>query len=241
MLEGISALNKIAIFDSGVGGLGVLKLLEQAKISEEILYYADNKNVPFGNKSKEEILKIGQDALDFLNSQNVDLIILACNTVSSILPYLKTSTKTLPISDFAIIGLTKIKNNKNTLVIATKATINSGIYQEACKKMNIIADFINPLEFVPIVESMEFSRANQYIPKYFYKNNYEYILYACTHYPFLKKEINNYFLNSITIDPALILLEEFCNVKKVEHTSITFKASKDTKILQDFYERIRHE
>ncbi len=235
------ALNKIAVFDSGVGGLGVLKLLDKVKIADEILYYADNKNVPFGTKSKDEIIQIGQQALDYLEKQNVDLIILACNTVSSILPVLKTKTKVLPISDFAILGLSRIANNKNTLIIATKATINSSLYQNACDKFNIKADFISPIEFVPIVESMEFNKANDIMSNYFTKRDYQYILYACTHYPFLDKEIKNYFVNSITIDPALILLEQFEKIQKVPKTSIIFEASSDTRILKEFYERINNE
>lgn len=231
-------LNKIAVFDSGVGGLGTLKLLHQKKIAKEIIYYADNKNVPFGDKSKAEILKIGQNAIDYLSSQNVDLIILACNTVSSILSELKTSVKVLPISDFAIIGLSQIANNQNTLVVATKATLSSGLYQKACEKYNIKADFISPISFVPIVESMDYSKANDYFLEYFHKTNYDYILYACTHYPFLDKEFKNYFKHSITLDPAKILLEnlEFISV---ENTTIDFQASKDVDILKTFYERIK--
>lgn len=237
-------LNKIAIFDSGVGGLGTLKLLAKSRVAKEIIYYADNKNVPFGTKSKEEILKIGQNAIDYLTNLNTDLIILACNTVSSILNELDVKIKVLPISDYGILGLSKIVNNQNTLVVATKATLNSGLYQNACKKYNIKADFISPISFVPIVESMEFHKSMEYFPEYFLKNDYENILYACTHYPFLENEFRTYFPKATLIDPAKILADTMKN----EHFSqefesgirIDFQASKDTKILKDFYERIKN-
>lgn len=237
-------LNKIAIFDSGVGGLGTLDLLVKNKIAKEIIYYADNKNVPFGTKSKEEILIIGQNAIDYLTSLNVDLIILACNTVSSILNELNVNTKVLPISDYGILGLSKIANNQNTLVVATKATINSGIYQRACEKYNIKADFISPISFVPIVESMQYSKSSEYFVEYFQKNDYENILYACTHYPFLEKEFKAYFPKANLLDPAKILAttikNEYCKEEFEFGIKIDFKASKDIKILQDFYERIKN-
>lgn len=237
-------LNKIAIFDSGVGGLGTLKLLVKSRVAKEIIYYADNKNVPFGTKSKEEILKIGQNAIDYLTSLNVDLIILACNTVSSILSELNVAIKVLPISDYGILGLSQIVNNQNSLVVATKATLSSGLYQNACKKYNIKADFISPISFVPIVESMDYSKASEDFANYFNKKNYDYILYACTHYPFLEQEFKTYFPKATLIDPAKILAQtmqdEFFNKDFKSEIIIDFRASKDTKILKDFYERIKN-
>lgn len=233
---------KIAIFDSGVGGIGTLKLLSQKSISEEIIYYADNKNIPFGSKSKNELITICQNAVNLLEKENVELIIFACNTASSVISELKSKVKIISIIDYAKKGLENIKNSQNTLVVATKATINSGIYQSICNSFNIKADFINPTDFVELVEAMQITNLKEYFHKYFKKNNYEYILYACTHYPFLDSEFNNYFLKATTIDPAKIMVDclkqsEIPILNSIKPTLI-FKGSKDTTILKRFYERI---
>lgn len=233
---------KIAIFDSGVGGIGTLKLLSQKPISEEIIYYADNQNIPFGSKNKNELITICQNAVDLLEGENVELIIFACNTASSVIPKLKSKVKIISIIDYAKKGLENIKNSQNTLVVATKATINSGIYQSICDSFNIKADFINPADFVELVEAMKTTELKEYFHKYFSKNNYEYILYACTHYPFLDSEFNNYFLKATTIDPAKIMVDclEKSEIPVLNSAKpiLIFKASKDTTILKRFYERM---
>ena len=74
---------RIGLFDSGVGGLTVLKTLINKYPNNEYIYYGDTLNVPYGNKSKEELLKLSRHNIEFLLSKKVDMIIIACGTVSS--------------------------------------------------------------------------------------------------------------------------------------------------------------
>ena len=73
----------IGLCDSGLGGLTVLKELKIKFPNNDYIYIGDNQNLPYGNKSKEELTKLGQNLIDFLNEKKVDLIIIACGTLSS--------------------------------------------------------------------------------------------------------------------------------------------------------------
>lgn len=234
-------INKIAVFDSGMGGLGIFRLLATTKLCKELIYYADNKNVPYGEKTKDELIQMCQNSVDYLSKFDVDIIIFACNTASSVVKYLKSNIEILPISDYTIKGIASFKNSNNALIAATRAMLNSGLYQEACKNNNIEADFISPIDFVPIVESMQFGDSITLFNKYFPKNSYDYVVFACTHYPFLKNEFANYFKNAKLIDPAEILLQHLLNTYEEQDgfPILNFKASKDVDILKTFYERIK--
>ena len=76
--------NPIGIFDSGIGGLTVLKKIIQVLPNEKYIYYADIDNVPYGTKPKEDVKKYIKDAIDFFISKNVKAIVIACNTATSI-------------------------------------------------------------------------------------------------------------------------------------------------------------
>ena len=85
---------RVGLCDSGLGGLTVLKELKTKYPNNDYIYIGDNKNVPYGNKNKQELIQLGQNLINFLEKKNADLIIIACGTLSSnILPYIKTSTK----------------------------------------------------------------------------------------------------------------------------------------------------
>ena len=75
--------NKIGMFDSGIGGLTVLKELRKLLPNENYIYYADSKNNPYGEKSDEELMKIVTNIVDFLISKDVKIIVIACNTATT--------------------------------------------------------------------------------------------------------------------------------------------------------------
>ena len=149
---------KIGVFDSGVGGLSVLKSLINAKLFDEIIYYGDTARVPYGNKDKATIVRFSLEAVDFFIPHKIDMLIVACNTASAYA--LKEMQKIAP---FPVIGVVesgvlslsnKIKNKKDSiLIIATKATIKSGIYEKELRKLGY--ENITSLQtglFVPLVE-----------------------------------------------------------------------------------------
>ena len=74
---------KIGVFDSGIGGLSVLKSIVEARLFNEIIYYGDTARVPYGTKDKDTIIRFSLEALDFFNQHNIDILIVACNTASA--------------------------------------------------------------------------------------------------------------------------------------------------------------
>ena len=89
---------RVGLCDSGLGGLTVLKELRKKYPKNDYIYIGDNKNIPYGNKSLDELINLGQNLIDFLEKKNVDLIIIACGTLSSnVIPFLKTNTKIIDV------------------------------------------------------------------------------------------------------------------------------------------------
>lgn len=190
--------NPIGIFDSGIGGLTVAKAIKEILPNEHIIYFGDTARLPYGNKSKETILKFAKEDIEFLLRFNVKVIVSACFTVSSNAIDELRNHYSIPIIDMiepSIKPIKKIKNEKIG-IIGTNATIESGsflrhiednkkIYQKAC-----------PL-FVPIVEEGLFNHkiallATEEYLKGFKKKGIKIIVLGCTHYPLMKKSIKKY-------------------------------------------------
>ena len=128
---------KIGIIDSGVGGLTVVKEFRRLLAEENIIYLGDNKNVPYGNKTEEEIYILTKKMIDFLIEKDVKLIAVACNTISSILDKYFLDSKVpivsiiKPVTDYV-----DRKKLKSVGVMATKFTIESEIYEELLNQKN---------------------------------------------------------------------------------------------------------
>ena len=127
---------KVGIFDSGIGGLTVLKQLINKYPNNEYIYYGDTLNLPYGNKTKEQLIKLSDKDVQFLISKNVDIIIIACGTVSSnCLDYLKNKYN-IPIYDIIspTIDYLNKSNYQNIGIIATNRTIDSHIFKNNINK-----------------------------------------------------------------------------------------------------------
>ena len=192
---------RVGLFDSGVGGLTVLKTLIEKYPCNEYIYYGDTLNIPYGNKNKDELLKLSRNNINFLISKNVDIIIIACGTVSS--NCLNELKKEYDIPILSIIEPTLEYLNKsdykNIGVIATNATINSHIFSENVKKN--VYEIATP-KLVTLIENNEFTDINSILHEYLdrYKDIIDVLVLGCTHYPIIKKEINN-----VIGDDALII------------------------------------
>ena len=122
---------RIGLFDSGVGGLNVLKEFIKKYPNNTYYYYGDTKNVPYGDKDKETLLKLSTNIIRFFEQKQVDLIVIACGTISaSCYNELKkiTNIKIIDIITPVISYLTSLKE-KNISVFATKRTIESHIFK----------------------------------------------------------------------------------------------------------------
>lgn len=188
---------KIGLFDSGVGGLNVLSEFIKKYPNNTYYYYGDTKNVPYGEKNKETLLKLSSNIIKFFEEKQVDLIIIACGTVSSSCYHdLKklTHVKVLDIITPTINYLNKINFSK-VLVFGTKRTIESHIFKE---RLNSNVHEVMTPEFVPMIES--FGIDTNIIKQYCMgKSDYDALVLGCTHYPILIPEFKKYFSHDILL------------------------------------------
>ena len=198
----------IGVFDSGLGGLTVLKNLMRDLPNESFIYLGDLINLPYGNKSSEGISNYALDCAQFLLSKNVKSIIIACNTASAVAYKKIKNISPVPVFDVitpCVEEIIKI-NKKKIAILGTQKTIDSNIYYNSIKKHinNItIYNIACPL-FVPIVEEgLENTNISQSIIEYYLHDmrieNIEQLILGCTHYPILFDDLNNFFNNEINI------------------------------------------
>ncbi len=221
---------KIGVFDSGVGGLSVLKSLLEHQLFEEIIYYGDTARVPYGVKDKNTIIRYSLDALEFFKNFEIDLLIVACNTASAFA--LNEMKKLAPFDVIGVIepGIIATTNaltckEASILILATKATIASKSYQnrlhvEGFNNINAIATSL----FVPIVEENIFSGdILQSTMNHYFKNiaKPDAIILGCTHFPLISKAISTYFN-----DDALII---HSGEAIVEYLQNSFNLNRQTK------------
>ncbi len=192
-------MTKIGVFDSGVGGLTVLKELIHHLPDESYVYFGDTARCPYGGKSQETIERYSIENSLFLLEQGVELIAIACHTATSLALDRLQKTFTIPVLGVvepAIEKMVASTQNKNLGVIGTRATINSGMYQkELAERLPdaTITACSCPL-FVPLVEE-KFTNpdilrlvASEYLQPLKDKN-IDTLLLGCTHYPLLEQII----------------------------------------------------
>ncbi len=201
----------IGIFDSGVGGLTVVGKMGEILPSEDLVYFGDTARVPYGTKSKETVTKFSVENVEFLMGHNVKLVIVACNTASSLsLEFLKRCFR-VPIIGVIEPGarqaVSSTRNNRIG-VIGTHATVSSGSYEKAVKKMNMRNSVFTqacPL-FVPLVEEGWVDKpvtrtiAEIYL-KPFKARSIDTLILGCTHYPILKDVIRK------VVGPSVVLID----------------------------------
>ena len=201
----------IGVFDSGIGGLTVLKEIRKVLPNEKIFYFGDTARVPYGEKTKELITRYSKEIVEFLLDKEVSAIVVACNTATALaLEELKKTFK-IPIVGVIKAGAkTAINTTKsgNIGVIGTKATVNSKRYEEEIKKLSenvkVIAKAC-PL-FVPAVEEgiLDGKLVDQIIKTYLddFEKEIDTLILGCTHYPLLKSAIGEIYTNLNIVDPA---------------------------------------
>lgn len=190
----------IGVFDSGLGGLTVVKEIVKLLPNENIIYFGDTARVPYGTRSPEVIKKFGYEDSRFLLKKKVKCVVIACNTVSSVASSFLKNSINIPIfevitkaSEFAC-SMTK---NKKVGVIGTRATVLSLAYQKAIKKLDMsIQVFATPCPlFVSFIEEGEIkgeliSKLSKKYLKDLKKHNTDTLILGCTHYPIIKQVIS---------------------------------------------------
>ena len=200
--------NKIGMFDSGIGGLTVLKELRKLLPNENYIYYADSKNNPYGEKSDEELMSIVTGIVDFLISKEVKIIVIACNTATTrcINRLRKMYPNMIFVGTEPAIKVACDKNYKNTLVMATPGTIKSERTHELVKlnkKRDQKITLLPCKGLADAIESGNKDRINKVLHKLLDKYTSEEIdsiVLGCTHYPHIKKNIKEIFPKVKLID-----------------------------------------
>lgn len=232
---------RIGVFDSGLGGLTILKAILAKLPQYDYIYFGDNARVPYGNKSKEIIYRYTKQAIDFLAKKNCSLIIIACNTVSAA-ALRRIQREYLPkkYPNIKILGVIRptveeaATNGSHRLgVIGTKATIKSGAFVREIKKLNSkirVYQLVTPL-LVPLIEKtgkVPDSVLEKYLKPLKNKGIDDLIL-GCTHYELVQKDIQRIMGKNIKVitEGKIVAkkLEDYLN----RHPEIEQKLSKKRK------------
>lgn len=212
-MEEMKSLAPVGVFDSGVGGLTVAREIMRQLPNEKIVYFGDTARVPYGNKSKNNIIKYSRQIIRFLKTKGVKAIVVACNTASAI-----ALEEIEPELDIPIIGVVKpgakvavAKTvNKRIGVIGTESMINSGMYTDIIKnednEINVITKAC-PL-FVPLVEegwlkdSVTYEVARRYLNE-LQCHDIDTLVLGCTHYPLIRNTVGEIMGERVTlVNPA---------------------------------------
>ena len=193
----------IGVFDSGVGGLTVLRALRQRLPSESFIYLGDTARTPYGSKGPQTIVRYAHECATFLQQQRIKLLVVACNTASSFaydqlrerFPFPVVGTVGPAIE--AVVGLQDVQS---VAVIGTEATIASGIFERAlsARLPNVVVESTACPLFVPLVEEglVEGTLTQAVIEHYLGAlrlNGVDTLLLGCTHYPLLRGELQKFF------------------------------------------------
>jgi len=225
--------NPIGFFDSGIGGLTVVKSVIELLPNENIVYFGDTARVPYGSKSNETVIEYTLQAANFLLRKNIKLLVVACNTASSVA--LKELKRFLTIP---VIGMIEpgskmaLQETKKGIigVIGTRSTINNKAYSSEIKKLNPKVKVIEkacPL-FVPLAEEGWINhKATELIAKEYLtelkEKKIDTLVLACTHYPILSEVIQKVVGKNVKLvhsgDPAAKIIEEYLNGRGLRNNS----------------------
>lgn len=211
----------IGIFDSGIGGLTVVKAVRNALPDENIIYFGDTARVPYGIKSEETVRSYALEITKFLLERNVKMILIACNTVSATArEQIQNMAGDIPVLDVITAGsraAMQFPHHRRIGVIGTLATISSEAYEKALKTLNNEVSIISeacPL-LVPLAEEgwTDNDIARQVVKRYlskFEKTDIDSLILGCTHYPLFTKTIKE-----VLHDPSIEIIDSGISIAQM--------------------------
>lgn len=205
----------IGFFDSGLGGLTSIPHLFKALPDERVIYFGDTARTPYGSKAVSTIKQYTYQIADFLMSQDVKMLVIACNTISSTcLDDLRRHVPKIPIAGIispAAEKVVKCCDEKNNIgIIGTKVTIASGAYQGRIKAMNPSLNVFCKATpaFVPLIEEgiienkiMDLT-IHYYMDDFIEQNKIDTLVLGCTHYPIIRANIKKIYPGLKIINPS---------------------------------------
>lgn len=215
----------IGILDSGIGGVTVLREILKQNIHAKFIYHSDSKNNPYGDKSEDEVYSIVKTIVDYLLDKGCVVIVLACNTASTIC--VKRLREEYPdILFIAIEPAYKMVHDYNpngkTLVMATEGTINSEKFLTLFNKYDNRNTILLPCKgLAELIEEGNDVKTNQYLDDNLSKyKDIDNVVLGCTHYPLIKKNIRRVLGDVKFFDGSLGVSKEL--VRQLELRGITF-------------------
>ncbi|ESA32994.1 glutamate racemase [Leptolyngbya sp. Heron Island J] len=206
---------KIGVFDSGVGGLTVLREIMAHLPAESLLYFGDTARVPYGDRTQAELLRFVREIITWMQGQGVKMVVMACNTSSALALEIVQAEFDLPILGIILPGArAAAKAGRRIGVISTVATAQSNAYKQAILEASSNSQVwqVGCPDFVPLIEKSRiddpYTRAvaTDYL-KPLMAANIDTLVYGCTHYPHLAPLMNQILPSSITvINPASFLV-----------------------------------
>lgn len=201
----------IGVFDSGLGGLTAIKALRQLMPEESLIYFGDTARVPYGGRSPETILKFARQDLHFLQTFDLKAVLVACGTVTTTsLPILarETNLPMIGVVEPSCKRAMAATRNKRIGLIATRASVRSGVYEKTLKQMDPEMEVFGkacPL-FVPLVENGRIHRgdvvietvAREYLQE-LKDEGIDTLILGCTHFPLLKDIIGDIMGPRVTL------------------------------------------
>jgi len=187
---------RIGVFDSGVGGLTVVKAINELLPAESVVYFGDTARVPYGSKSPETVIRFAREDAEFLLGKSIKLLVVACNTASSVsLPALRdfADVPVVGVIEPGALAASRVTRSGTVAVIGTLGTVSSGAYQKALRGFPSVRKVIaepTPL-LVPLVEEGWLDRpaTRMILEEYtapLVAEGADTLVLGCTHYPLLK-------------------------------------------------------
>ena len=237
----------VGVFDSGLGGISVLKELTKVMPNEDFIYLGDSFNAPYGTKSIKQVIQLSEKNVEFLIGYGAKAIVIACNTATSVAAeYLRDKYKNIPIIGIepAVKPAVSYKKNSNIVVMATPVTLSEEKFLNLAESFKGEANII-PLPCPGLAELVEEGKTEGEEISSYLKNLFENlpdkkidsIVLGCTHYPFVKDEIKKAFSYNVKIfdggegtarETKRRLLEAGLLNAKEDKGKVIFKNSKNT-------------
>lgn len=203
----------IGVLDSGLGGLTVVKEVIHQLPNEDVVFIGDEARMPYGTKTHEQIISYTREMVQYLIRQNVKLIIYGCNTATANALQTLRQEFTVPMIGVIKPGsqeATKVTKTDHIGIIATESTINSKSYNKTIQEIDpkIKSLGVAAQKFVSFVENdqADTKEAKDNIEKTlepFKDNEFDTLILGCTHFPMLKKQINDFLPETKLVDPAV--------------------------------------
>lgn len=239
----------IGIFDSGIGGLTVAQAVKELLPKEQLIYFGDTAHLPYGDKSVAAIQAYSVRIADFLIKKGCKLVLIACNSASAaaydlVKEYAGKKSQVFNVIDPVVDFIRENYSEANIGLIGTKATVQSGVYQSKIEQLGggmICKALATPLLVPMIEEGFLHNRISQDIISQYLAGEtlagIKALILGCTHYPLIKKEVENYYENKVeVIDSSVTVakaLKGFLDLHQLRSTALK---SEDHFFVSDYTE-----